>query len=76
LLVELGKVDEWLDGQDIPDGAPFLIGPDGVYDVVLNNYFLSFRMVAAFWGSWPRTWLPTLTRSRRDTRSVRLCCRG
>jgi site-specific recombinase XerC len=45
--MELGKVDEWLDGQDILDGTPFLIAPDGVYDVVLNSFFLSFRLVAA-----------------------------
>ena len=30
----------WLDGEGIEDGVPFLISPDGHYDVDLNAYFL------------------------------------
>jgi hypothetical protein len=30
----------WLDGEGIEDGTPFLISPDGHYDVDLNAYFL------------------------------------
>jgi len=52
LLVELGGVDEWLDGAGIPDGAPFLIAPDGSYDVALNGYFLSVRMARLSRHTW------------------------
>lgn len=31
---------EWLDSKGIEDGAPFLISPDGQYDIDLNAYFL------------------------------------
>jgi site-specific recombinase XerD len=37
------SVDEtsgWLDREGIEDGAPFLIAPDGHYDIDLNSYFL------------------------------------
>lgn len=47
MLVELGRVDSWLDSQGIADGTPFLMGPGGVFDVVLNGYFGSLRMVSA-----------------------------
>ena len=30
----------WLDGEGIEDGVPFLISPDGHYDIDLNAYFL------------------------------------
>src|SRR5512133_3916334 len=31
--------DAWLDAEGIPDGLPFLLDPDGRYDVELNRYF-------------------------------------
>jgi hypothetical protein len=30
----------WLDGHGIEDGVPFLISPDGHYDIDLNSHFL------------------------------------
>ncbi|WP_329318787.1 tyrosine-type recombinase/integrase [Streptomyces sp. NBC_01262] len=47
LLAELmSSVDmpAWLDAEGIAEGTPFLIGPDGVYDVALNGYGLSTEM--------------------------------
>lgn len=32
-------VSGWLDQQGIEDGLPFLVSPDGLYDVGLNSYF-------------------------------------
>jgi site-specific recombinase XerD len=40
-------LDDWLDGEDIPDGVPFLISPGLEYDVDLNQYFLRPAMVGA-----------------------------
>jgi integrase len=39
LVGELGDLDRWLDERELLDDAPFLLGPDGSYDVVLNGYF-------------------------------------
>jgi hypothetical protein len=33
-------ISGWLDREGIEDGVPFLIAPDGHYDVDLNAYFL------------------------------------
>jgi hypothetical protein len=33
-------IADWLDGEGIEDGVPFLISPDGHYDIDLNAYFL------------------------------------
>lgn len=33
-------VADWLDGEGVEDGVPFLISPDGHYDIDLNAYFL------------------------------------
>lgn len=47
LLADLGGVGEWLDQEEIPDGTPFLIAPDGSFDESLNRHFLSYGMVMA-----------------------------
>ncbi|MFI6163032.1 hypothetical protein ACIA59_24160 [Micromonospora haikouensis] len=47
LFAEMGGVVEWLDREDIPDGTPFLVAPDGGFDESLNMYFLSYGMVMA-----------------------------
>jgi site-specific recombinase XerD len=39
LVGELGDLNRWLDECGLLDDAPFLLGPDGSYDVVLNGYF-------------------------------------
>ena len=36
----MDMVAGWLDRQGIEDGVPFLISPDGRYDIDLNSYFL------------------------------------
>ena len=36
----LNAIAGWLDGEGIEDGVPFLIAPDGRYDMDLNSYFL------------------------------------
>jgi hypothetical protein len=33
-------LDAWLDAEDIPEGLPLLLDPNGRYDVELNRYFL------------------------------------
>jgi len=35
-----GVIAGWLDAEGIEDGVPFLISPDGHYDIDLNAYFL------------------------------------
>jgi hypothetical protein len=40
-------LDDWLDGEDIPDGVPFLISPGLEYDVELNGYFLRPALVGS-----------------------------
>lgn len=40
-------LDDWLDGEDIPDGVPFLISPRLEYEVDLNRYFLRPAMVGS-----------------------------
>ncbi len=40
-------LDEWLDGEDIQDGVPFLISPGLKYDVELNSYFLRPALVGS-----------------------------
>jgi len=39
LISTLWDLDEWLDVNDVPDGRPYLIAPDGRYDIELNRYF-------------------------------------
>jgi hypothetical protein len=42
-LLQHLPVDEaagWLDRESIEDGVPFLVSPDGRYDIELNSYFL------------------------------------
>ena len=51
LLEVVGDLDEWLDELGVLDGQPFLISPDGRYDVALNRYFEQARMSAAPWNS-------------------------
>jgi len=51
LLEVLGDLDAWLDERGVLDGQPFLISPDGRYDVVLNRYFGQARMSAAPWNT-------------------------
>jgi site-specific recombinase XerD len=45
-LWEQADLDAWLDAEDIPEGLPFLLGPDGRYDVELNRYFLRAQVLA------------------------------
>jgi site-specific recombinase XerD len=40
-------LDDWLDGEDIPDGVPFLISPGLEYDTDLNQYFLRPALVGS-----------------------------
>jgi hypothetical protein len=40
-------LDDWLDGEDIPDGVPFLISPGLEYDTDLNRYFLRPALVGS-----------------------------
>lgn len=40
-------LDDWLDGEDIPDGVPFLISPGLEYDTDLNQYFLRPAIVGS-----------------------------
>jgi hypothetical protein len=48
LLPEVaGASDDWLGGEDIPDGVPFLVAPGLEYDVDLNQYFLRPAMVGS-----------------------------
>jgi hypothetical protein len=35
----MDAVSGWLEQQGIAEGAPFLLSPDGRYDVELNSYF-------------------------------------
>ena len=51
LLDVIGDLDEWLDERGVLDGQPFLISPDGRYDVALNRYFEQARMSAAPWNT-------------------------
>jgi site-specific recombinase XerD len=51
LLDVLGDLDAWLDERGVLDGQPFLISPDGRYDVMLNRYFEQARMSAAPWNT-------------------------
>src|SRR6266568_4916132 len=51
LLKVVGDLDEWLDEHGVLDGQPFLISPDGRYDVALNRYFEQARMSAAPWNT-------------------------
>jgi site-specific recombinase XerD len=37
----------WLKAEGIIDGLPFLLDPDGRYDVALNRYFLDLELAAA-----------------------------
>ena len=34
------QIADWLGTEEIDDGVPFLIAPDGHYDIELNSYFL------------------------------------
>jgi hypothetical protein len=51
LLDVIGDLDEWLDERGVLDGQPFLISPDGRYDVALNRYFEQASMSAAPWNT-------------------------
>jgi hypothetical protein len=39
LIDILWDLDQWLDDHDVLDGQPYLISPEGGYDVQLNEYF-------------------------------------
>jgi len=39
-------LDAWLAAEDIPEGLPFLLDPEGRYDVELNRYFLRAQISA------------------------------
>jgi site-specific recombinase XerD len=39
-LWEPTDIAGWLDAEDIPEGLPFLLDPEGRYDADLNRYFL------------------------------------
>ncbi|MFI1852905.1 tyrosine-type recombinase/integrase [Streptomyces sp. NPDC020480] len=39
LMSTLWDLDEWLDANEVPEGRPFLISPEGRYDIQLNRYF-------------------------------------
>jgi site-specific recombinase XerD len=45
-LWEQEDLAEWLDAEDIPEGLPFLLDPDGGYDTELNRYFLRAQISA------------------------------
>jgi site-specific recombinase XerD len=45
-LWEQQDLDAWLDAEDVPEGLPFLLDPDGRYDVELNRYFLRAQVLA------------------------------
>ncbi|GAA5766174.1 tyrosine recombinase XerC [Streptosporangium roseum] len=51
LLGSLGDLDEWLDRRDVLDGQPFLLSPQGEYDVALNRYFEQIGMATAPWNT-------------------------
>ncbi|MFD3547037.1 hypothetical protein ACFWUW_15755 [Streptomyces sp. NPDC058655] len=36
------RLNTGLDDHGVPEGEPFLIAPDGSYDVALNKYFTSY----------------------------------
>jgi Phage integrase, N-terminal SAM-like domain len=40
-------LDAWLDAEDVPDGAPFLVSPALEYDIDLTRYFLRPAMIGA-----------------------------
>lgn len=46
-LWEQQDLHGWLDAEDIPEGLPFLLDPDGRYDVELNRYFLRAQVSVA-----------------------------
>lgn len=39
-------LDDWLDANDVLDGQPYLIDPQGHYDVQLNRYFRTYLSTA------------------------------
>jgi site-specific recombinase XerD len=45
-LWEQQDLDGWLDAEAVPEGLPFLLDPDGRYDVELNRYFQQARVLA------------------------------
>jgi site-specific recombinase XerD len=45
-LWESEDLAAWLKSEDIPDGLPFLLDPEGRYDVDLNRYFLRAQVSA------------------------------
>jgi site-specific recombinase XerD len=45
-LMESSDLARWLDREGIVERTPFLIGPDGVYDVELNRWWRSARMTS------------------------------
>ena len=46
----------WLDGEGIEDGVPFLISPDGHYDVDLNATSCCTLRRRTLWRRPPMTW--------------------
>ena len=56
-------VADWLDSEGIEDGVPFLISPDGRYDIDLNAYFMLHpapenTLAATATSRWPAIGLP------------------
>ncbi len=39
LINLLWDLDEWLDSRGVLEGQPYLISPEGIYDIELNEYF-------------------------------------
>ncbi|MEU9658730.1 site-specific integrase [Streptomyces chartreusis] len=40
LIDTLWDLDEWLEEHNVLEGTPYLISPDGRYDIELNEYFI------------------------------------
>ncbi|QDO42893.1 site-specific integrase [Streptomyces sp. RLB3-17] len=68
LIDTLWDLDEWLDEHKVLDGTPYLISPDGRYDIELNEFFT--QLAAAPEGTQRahasdlKLWLSFLWRSR------------
>ena len=52
-----GVIAGWLDAGGIEDGVPFLISPDGHYDIDLNAYFSVCALRMAKMRSCLPTWM-------------------
>ncbi|KJS53503.1 integrase [Streptomyces rubellomurinus subsp. indigoferus] len=70
-------MDEWLDDHDVLDGQPFLISPEGRYDIELNSY-VPTALAASPEDTWRavtsdlKLWLTFLwvSRGRKDWRQA------